>query len=308
LDHADAWSPRHIVAIVNPATRRPADPIVALLRERVPPGVSLDVRLTERAGATAELTRAALPGADLVVAVGGDGTVAAVATAIAGARADGAPEVPLAIVPAGSTNITARELRIPINPAAAVDLIYGRRPQTLAPIDLGVCESERFLHMAGAGLDSRFFAETDPALKRRFGWLAYLPPAARNLRIEPARFRIVADDTTLEVDSPLVNVANGGALVVAGFQLYPDIRTDDGWLDVLIFTPRGLPAILRTLARTASRSLDRSPFVTRLRARRVELSADPPLPIQLDGDVVLQTPATFSLEPSALRVVVPAVR
>jgi diacylglycerol kinase family enzyme len=302
------------VAIVNPATRRPAGPIVATLRARCPPGTRLDVWLTERAGGTAALTRAVLPGADLAVAVGGDGTVAAVASALGEARAAGGPDVPLAIVPAGSTNITARELGVPTDPVAAADLAFGTTPGRLAPIDLGACGAERFLHMAGAGLDSRLFAETSPALKRRIGWLAYLPPTARNLGRPPARVRVTAaagpnagpGGTTLELVSSLVIVANGGAIVHPRLQIYPDIRADDGWLDVLIFTARGWPEIARTLARAATLGLDRSPFVPRLRARRVTLEADPPLPVQLDGDVVTETPAMFEIHPAALRVMVPA--
>src|SRR6476620_11428951 len=66
-----AWPPRRIVASVNPATHRPAEPIVAQLRANVPAGVDLDVRLTDRAGVTGETALAALPEADLIVAVGG---------------------------------------------------------------------------------------------------------------------------------------------------------------------------------------------------------------------------------------------
>jgi diacylglycerol kinase family enzyme len=302
------------VAIVNPATRRPAGPIVALLRERVPPDVSLDVHETDRPGITEDVALAALPSADLIVAVGGDGTVAGAASAIGAYRADGGPDVPLAIVPAGSTNITARELRIPVKPAAAIDLLYGHRPNAIATIDLGRCGDKRFLHMAGAGLDSRLFAETSSALKRKIGWLAYLPPTIRNLRAAPARYRIVADPspgaelgrTSLTVESPLVLVANGGAIIAPTFQLFPEIRTDDGWLDVLVFTPRSRLAIVRTLVRAATLSLHHSPFVLRLRARWVEIEADPPQPVQLDGDVERTTPVTFSVLPAALRVVVPA--
>jgi YegS/Rv2252/BmrU family lipid kinase len=301
-----AWPPRRIVAIVNPATHRAAEPIVDLLKSRVRAGVDLDVRLTERAGATQSLALAALPGADLVVAVGGDGTVADVAGAIGAFRAAGGPDVPLAVIPAGSTNITSRELRIPTKPAAAIDLIYGHRPCRFQAIDLCQANDRLFLHMAGAGLDSRLFAETDPALKRKVGWLAYVPPTVRNLRAPPATFRIVTEDTTLTVESPLVLVANGGAVIAAGFQLYPGIRTDDGMLDVLIFTPRSAVATVRTLARAATRSLHRSPFVARHRAREVELDADPQQPVQIDGDVALQTPVSFKIRGSALRVVVPA--
>jgi diacylglycerol kinase family enzyme len=197
-------------------------------------------------------------------------------------------------------------MRVPTKPAAAIDLIYGQRPSRFQAIDLCQANDRLFLHMAGAGLDSRLFAETDHALKRKVGWLAYVPPTVRNLRLPPANFRIVTGETTHTVESPLILVANGGGLMSPRFQIYPDIRSHDGLLDVLIFTPRSDVAILRTLGRAATRSLHRSPYVVRLRARQVELDADPPQPVQIDGDVALQTPVSFRIRDSALRVVVPA--
>jgi len=290
-------SPRRIVAVVNPATRRDADAIVALLRHRVPAGVDLDVRSTAAAGEATSLARAALPGADLIVAVGGDGTVADVATALHGSG------VPLGVVPAGSTNIIARELGIPADPRAAVDLLFG--PHRHATIDVGLCGDRCFLHMAGAGFDSRLFDAADPRLKRRVGWLAYLPPAVRGLRVPPARFTITTDGDTIEVTSPLVLVANGGSIITPGLRLYPGIRKDDGWLDVLIFTATGALRTTRTLGRLATRGLARSPFVLRIPAQKVEVATEPELPVQLDGDVVVRTPVSFGIAPAALRVIVP---
>ena len=286
--------------MVNPATRRNAATIVALLQRSTPTRIDLDVRLTTAAGEAIDLARAAAPDADLVVAVGGDGTVADVATALHGTG------VPLGIIPAGSTNIVARELGIPTNAGAAITLLLG--PHRRRTIDLGVCGERRFLHMAGAGLDSRLFAAANPALKRRVGWLAYLPPAVRGLRLPPARFTIRADEVTTEVVSPLVLVANGGSIIAPGLRLYPGIRKDDGLLDVLIFTGTGPAPITRTLGRLATRGLDRSPFVLRFQAQEIELTADPALPVQLDGDVVEQTPLAFGIAPAALQVVVPVVR
>jgi len=238
-----------------------------------------------------------LQGADLMIAVGGDGTVAAVASAIDGSG------IPLGIVPAGSTNIIARELGIPTNARAAVSLLYGAHRRH--DLDLGVCGESRFLHMAGAGLDSRLFAATNPGLKRKVGWLAYLPAGARNLVEPPVRFTIRADETTIEVVSPLVLVANGGSVIAPGLTLYPGIRKDDGLLDVLIFTPRGPVQIARTLGRAATRGLAHSPFVLRIPAHRVEITTDPPIPVQLDGDVATMTPATFEIRPGAIHVVTP---
>jgi diacylglycerol kinase family enzyme len=122
----------------------------------------------------------------------------------------------------------------------------------------------------------------------------------------PATFRIETDGITQTVESPLILVANGGGLMSPRLPIYPDIRTDDGLLDVLIFSPGSGVATLRTLGRAVTRSLDRSPYVVRLRAKLVVLDADPPQPVQIDGDVALQTPVSFSIRDSGLRIVVPA--
>jgi diacylglycerol kinase (ATP) len=276
------------------------------LKARVPAGVELDVRLTDHAGVTGETALAALPGADLIVAVGGDGTTADVAGAIGAYRDSGGANVPLAVIPAGSTNITSKELRIPIKLDDAIDLIYGHHPSQFRLMD--VCEANHrlFLHMAGSGLDSRLFAQTNHDLKRKVGWLAYVPPTVKNLRIPPATFRITTDGTEQTVRSGLVLVANGGGLMSPSIQLYPDIRSDDGLLDVLIFTPRTRTEILRTVGRAATRSLNKSPHVAHIRAKHVDLASESPQPVQIDGDVALQTPVHFTIRHSGLRVIVPA--
>jgi diacylglycerol kinase (ATP) len=289
---------RRVVAIVNPATHGDAKGIVELLRRRAQADVDLDVRLTQSAGTTTALAREALAGgARAAVAVGGDGTVAAVAAALQGTG------IPLGVVPGGSTNITARSLGIPANPEDAVALLYG--PQRTVPLDIGLSGDLCFLHMAGAGLDSRLFADADPRLKRRIGWLAYLPPALHALALPPARFTIVADGVTTEVTSALVLICNGSTIISPYLSLYPGIQTDDGRLDVLVFTATEPLEIARTLARLATHGLERSPYVTHLRARELEITADPELPVELDGDVALQTPLTVTLMPAALRVIVP---
>jgi diacylglycerol kinase family enzyme len=104
---------RRLVAIVNPATHGNAAALVDLLRRHAPADADLDVRLTPAAGTTTALTHEALAGgARAVVAVGGDGTVAAVATALRGTG------IPLGMIPGGSTNVTARSLDIPAHPTA----------------------------------------------------------------------------------------------------------------------------------------------------------------------------------------------
>ena len=294
-----AQPPFHRVAVVvNPATRFGAAEIIAILQDVTPPTTKLDVQLTAAPGEAIRLARAAVPAADLVVAAGGDGTVADVATGILGSG------TPLGIIPTGSTNIVARELGIPRGPRDAARLLFS--PHRLARIDVGRHGDRVFLHMAGAGFDSRFFARADRNLKRRVGWVAYLPAAIASLRLPPSRFTIIADGRETAVTSPLVVVANGSSIITPALHLHPKIRFDDGWLDVLAFTATAPEDIALTIAQVATMTLDRSSFLFNTRAREVTLHAEPPLPVQLDGDVVDPTPATFSVEPAALAIVAPA--
>jgi len=285
--------------IVNPATRRNAQAVVSAIEAAASPGVRVDVRVTDTAGDAVRLARDAAREASMVVAVGGDGTVADVACGLFGT------EVSLGIIPAGSTNITAAELGIPRNWRNAIRIIFDDFQDV--PVDLGRCGDRAFLHMAGAGMDSRLFLRSSARLKRRAGWLAYLPAASRGLFDRPANFTLEIDGQRMEVVSPMVIVANSGSIITPSIRLHPLPRTDDGWLDVLIFTATGPMGVLRTLARLATQSLDRSSHLRHVRAKNVEMVSDPALPVQLDGDVVAVTPVSFSISPGGVRVVVPFV-
>lgn len=294
---AHGWSGKLVLVVVNPATRRGADQLVAAVRRHAPPGVELEIRETMRERPVADLIADRIAGAYTIIACGGDGTVADVVTAL------GENDLPVGIIPGGSTNVIARENRIPLQADAAARLIFGMH--RLARLDVGLSGHRRFLHMAGAGLDSRLFAATNPALKRRLGWPAYVPAAVRNLLARPVRFTIVVDGTTVNLRSALVLVANGAGIVRPSLPIYPGLRRDDGLLDVIAFTPVGPIQIGRTLLRFATRRLDRSPYVVRLQGREIALYTDPPIPYQLDGDVVGTTPATFRVLRGGAQIIVP---
>jgi YegS/Rv2252/BmrU family lipid kinase len=288
---------RRVIVVINPATKGNPDKITSIITAQAPPDVTVDIRRTRKGVSVSELLGTDLIGATAIIAAGGDGTVASVATAI------GDSGIPLGIIPVGSTNVIAREQRIPLNTAKAARLIFGRH--ALKPIDVGICGQRRFLHMAGAGIDSRLFLATDRAKKRRFCWLAYLGPAHRNLTAPPSHFTITADGSTIETSSPLVLIANGPSILNRQFPAYRDIRPDDGWLDVVVLTATAPLPIVATVGRLLTRQITRSRHVVRIRARTVELIADPPLPLQLDGDVIGETPARFTVHPGAIRLIVP---
>jgi diacylglycerol kinase (ATP) len=289
--------PQRYIVVANPATHGDARRLVEAVRRFAPSFVTLDVHYTDPNIKLGEVVD--FDGKDVaaVVAIGGDGTVRAVATAV------GERHIPIGIVPGGSTNIIAQELGIPTKPERAIGLIFGNH--SLYTMDAGACGEDRFLHIAGAGLDSRFFAATDQSQKRRIGWRAYLRPFLKQLAEPPVRFSIVADDAVVHVVSPLVLVANGTSILKPFLPIYPDVRSNDGWLDVLIFTPIHMKAIARTVASFALKRLNRSPYVTRIRANHVELTTNPVIPVQLDGDVYGETPLMIDIRPGALSIIVP---
>ncbi|HEU5434605.1 MAG TPA: YegS/Rv2252/BmrU family lipid kinase [Thermomicrobiales bacterium] len=288
---------QRVAAIINPATRGSVRALERLLRGATPPHVHLEIMTTPAPGSATALARDAAAWADRLIAVGGDGTVAAVASGILGSDRS------LAIVPSGSTNVIAKELGLPNSARAAAELAF--RSNKRVQRDVGVVGDRCFLHMAGAGFDSSLFENTDRALKKRIGWVAYLPAALAALQIPPVAFSIVADDERMDVESSLVLVANGSAIVTPAFRIHPDIVSDDGWLDLLVFTATDPAAVARTLGLLATARLAESPYLITRKARRIELAAEPPLPVQLDGDVVGVTPARFEIAPGAVGIVVP---
>ena len=288
---------RRTAVIVSGASRLSPDQVNAILSVSVNHDEEFHVQVANSSSDATAAANLAAKSADIVVAVGGDGTVADVATGIYGSSAA------LAIVPAGSTNIAARSLGIPADAAAALALICG--PYRIRSIDVGRSDARSFVHMAGAGVDAALFHATSPVLKRRLGWLAYIPAAVTALRLPPSDIRISTDTEILEARSSLVLIANGGSAIAPEYQIYPGIAVDDGWLDLIVFTPLSTAEIAATLGHAGKQQLDRSPHVTHRRARTVMIDATPLLPVELDGDPRGTTPREFSVVPLGLQVVTP---
>lgn len=288
---------QRVVVIVNPVTKANVERIVRQLRIAAPKGVELDIHWTEHAEHGGALAYSLRNEAAIMVAVGGDGTVAEIAAAIRGTH------TLLGIIPGGSTNIIARELGIPVHPDRAIALLF--KEHTVRTLDVGLCGPRAFLHMAGAGFDSELLDLTSSDLKRKVGWMAYLPAAVAALRTLPVRYTIRTPDTEINVVSPLVLIANGGSIIHPRFRLHSGIRKDDGLLDVLVITATTPVELARVLGRLATMNLERSPYLIHLKTTEVSVSATITVPVELDGDVVTQTPATFVIDPAAIHVITP---
>ena len=228
-------------------------------------------------------------GARMVVAAGGDGTVRACAHALAGTQ------VPLAIVPLGTANLAARALGVPPGTGGALATAFGghERRIDLAAARLagaaGRADAARtltFAAMAGIGLDAEVVAATPRLLKRRAGWLAYAAAGAAHLPGRGEWFTVRLDDgEPLARRARCVVVGNAG-LLPGGFALLPRARLDDGLLDVGILAPVGPAGWVRVAHRVVTGGGRDGPQLETHRARRIEITAETPLPREVDGEVI----------------------
>ena len=255
--------------------------------------------LVTSADAGGGVTRRALEnGAELIVCAGGDGTVAACAQGLAGTS------VPLAILPTGAANLTARALGIPSALDAALTTAFSGRDRR---IDLATADGILFAAMAGIGLDAAVVGATPDAAKRLAGWPAYAGAAAGQVLRRPATFTVRLDGgETLIRRARSVTVGNSGALP-GGFPIMPDARLDDGLLDVVILAPSGLLGWVQVSLRLVTGSRHDDSHLERHRARKVEIRADAELPRQVDGEIIAPSHSlTVAVLPGALLVRVPA--
>ena len=236
-------------------------------------------------------------GAQLVFAVGGDGTVRACASVLAGTG------VRLAIVPRGTANLAARALCVPRRLGAALATGFGGHETVL---DLGVADGTPFTAMAGIGLDAAVVEATQRLLKVRLGWVAYAHAGLSHLHGRPSEFTVRLDGgEPLQRAARCVVVGNAG-LLPGGFPLLPDARPDDGLLDVGILAPVSLAGWARVGYRVLTRSRHDDHRLERFRARHVEITTTTPLPRETDGEIIPRSETlVVSLRPSALIVRTP---
>jgi diacylglycerol kinase (ATP) len=241
--------------------------------------------------------RAIDEGADLVFVWGGDGMVQRCIDAV------GEDDVPLAVLPAGTGNLLARNLGIPQDVEAAVGVgLHGAR----RTIDVGRINGERFAVMAGTGLDALMIKDADRGLKDRFGRAAYMWTGARHLRIEPFGAKIDVDGVRwFEGEAGCVLVGNVDK-VFGGVSAFDDASPEDGRLELGVITAKGVTQWTRALVRTAVGSADKSPFVQTTKARKIRIRLDRKMPYELDGgDQPRTKKLKIRVEPAAVTICVP---
>jgi len=235
-------------------------------------------------------------GVDLVLASGGDGTITACVSGVAGSG------VPLGVLPCGTGNLLARNLGLPLSldEALAVALTGSDRR-----LDVGAANGRPFVVMAGIGFDAEMLDGADERLKSRVGWAAYVLSALRHLRERPVRMAVRADGGPPQRRwASSVIVGNVGSLQ-GNVRLLPDAVPDDGILDVAVLAASGWTGWLRLAADVLLRR--KTGRVAHLTCRELTVQAGRARPWEVDGEVAGTTrQLRVTLEPGCLLVRVPA--
>jgi YegS/Rv2252/BmrU family lipid kinase len=221
--------------------------------------------------------RAVKKGARLIFVWGGDGMVQRCIDALAGTR-----KVEIAIVPAGTANLLAKNLGVPTQIAKAVSIgLHGAR----RALDVGVINGERFAVMAGAGFDAIMIRNADSARKNELGRLAYFRSGVKAMRAPAVPMTVRVDGASwFDGKASAVLFGNVGT-VTGGFRLFPDASDHDGMLEVGVVTARSVGEWLRVLSRVAQGDPGGSPFVKMTRGKKIVVRLSRKLAYEADGGV-----------------------
>ncbi len=289
---------KRIQIIVNPAAGRQR-PVLSILNRvfKQYGDITWDVSITNRRGDGRRLAREAVAqGADVVAAYGGDGTVMEVAAGLVGS------DVPLAILPGGTGNVMAAELGIPRRLRLSARLLCEKNQ--LRMLDMGRIGEHYFLMRASVGFEAKVIEKTSREMKDRFGLLAYGISIMQTLT-EPlaAHYHLTIDGQPVESEGVSLLIANAGSIGRLNLSLAVTIEPDDGLLDVLIINND--PNSVLSMAASVIRLPELAASLQYWKAREVAITADPPQNVQVDGELLGQTPITATVAPGAIRVVVP---
>lgn len=283
--------------VINPIAgfRRSKKDLLQLIRRNFEAG-EYDTRLTAGPGDATVLAREAVAsGYEAVIAVGGDGTINEVASALVNT------DTALGIVPRGSGNGLARGLGIPLQAEAALVVV---REAHLRKIDVGNANSRYFFMLTGVGFDASVGEKFNEVSRR--GPLPYFVIAAKEfVRYDPETLTVRMDESLTELTPFLITIANtqqfGNGAIIA-----PRAVPDDGLLDVCVMRPMSVFSALRHAPKLFNGTIDSAPEVSYQQVRSVEIIKAGDILFHVDGEPQrCKSPLKISITPQSLNVMVP---
>ena len=303
MTEAPSHEPLRCAVVVNPV--KVSDQFRDLVTERLAAGGWAEPLWLE----TSEddpgrgMTREALAaGVDLVIGAGGDGTVRIVADGMAGSH------VPMGVVAAGTANLLARNLELPLTEPEALDVALARQTRDIDLVELSVDggPGEHFAVMAGIGVDAVIMDEVNPNLKKAVGAAAYFFAAGKALGRLPMRMEISVDGGRRHRRRSMVCLIGNVGRVSGNIVLIPEADVQDGKLDVYVASPHRLTHWVRLVVRIVTRRRQRDDQVDNWQGRRVEVRLAKEDSYQMDGDVAGEGRTLVAeVKPGALRVCLP---
>ncbi len=237
-------------------------------------------------------------GAKLIVVWGGDGMVQQCIDVVAGT------DVALAIIPAGTANLLATNLNIPLDIGESVRIaLHGVRRR----LDVGRINGECFAVMGGAGFDGVLMADVSTADKEHLGRVAYMRSSVKAIKAKRAKTDIRVDGARwYSGPASCVLVGNVGT-VTGGLRVFDGAKPDDGLLDVGVVSAEGFAQWARVLGRVVARAeIDHSPFVQSTKASKIDVRFDRKMPYEIDGGARKKTrELKIRVRPHAVIVCVP---
>ncbi len=241
---------------------------------------------------------AARAGQRMVIAAGGDGTIAEVASGLVGS------DVPMGVIPLGTANVLACELGLPTNPRMIAHSLAAGRTRTLWPgLATGAGESRLFVQMLGAGFDASVVHSLSLTLKRWLGRGAYVWQTLRELPrydFPPIALRVDGQD-----HQAAGVIVTKGRLYGGNYELAPDARPTEPGFSVVLFQQGGLGRALGYAMALPLGRLATAPGVMHLRGRRIDLIGNHRTPLQADGDQAGFTPISIA-DAQPIRIVTPS--
>jgi YegS/Rv2252/BmrU family lipid kinase len=265
-------------------------------------GLKVDVALAKpKREATSIARKAVKDGYDVVIAMGGDGTIAAVILGLAGTK------VRLGIIPAGTFNDIATSLGIPEDLKKACDLIASGHDRKL---DLGQISTRKkkkfyFFNIAAVGLLATIFPAVKEIPKRKFSGLKNAISTFLNFDSKPTVFLTLNNESKIKVETMLVTIVNT-PLAGAKNLVAPDALMDDGLLDVAVYPGFNNAGLVSYFAQTANQGTIPDGTIQRYRVRKMKIKSSPKLDVAAEGDIMLGNgTARIKVLPGALWVLAP---
>ena len=234
---------------------------------------------------------------DLLAVCGGDGTMNEIATMVP------EPPFPVALLPAGTANVLARELGLPLNPVRALKMALKGKARKIDLGLLGPGLRRRFLFVAGIGFDAYVVSQVRPALKSKLGIVAYAVALLECLqKYHFPEFQVTAGGRTFTATSCLVCNSKrygGGLLFCPAADMY------DGFLDILILDGRSRLALAGFLLLAWLQRPMKGGWIHRLRSNDLRIEGAEGVSVQVDGELAGGLPLDIGLTPAAFPLIIP---